>query len=172
MGCTDWGIPPECSGKVAKKQGGRPAFPGSGKDPVWRTVEGQGCCCLRYLEGFVLQLLFQVLLHLQLRLQLSHRLVFVVLILGLDVRIPIFRDAGKTEEVFGRSLTRGEWVEFLCPFSLPSLMCFSWAPPPAPAIHFHVFLDSKENEKQNNSNNNNNKKVWSLEKYVIKMSLI
>lgn len=40
---------------------------------------------------------------------------------------------------------------------------------PLPPIYFHVFLDSKENEKQNNSNK---KKVWSLEKYMIKTSSI
>ena len=104
---------PEYSGKVGKEEGGR--RPLKRQDPVEEGGgEGRGCGCLLYLVGLVLQLLLQVLLQLQLILQLPHRLVLIIAILGLRVRIPIFRDPGKKHKrCLGVSPNGEERVGFL-----------------------------------------------------------
>lgn len=89
------------SQNIPEREGGRQEkaliFLSSVGDQLWRGWgeggggRGPGS---RYLIGFILQLLLQVLLHLELVLQLPHRVVLIVLILRLHVGIPIFCDPG------------------------------------------------------------------------------
>ena len=77
-------------------------FLGNVKDPATRGLGARGQARCPYLVGFILQLLFQVLFHLELVLQLPDRVIFIVLILWPHIGVPIFCDPGnRPQMVFG-----------------------------------------------------------------------
>lgn len=89
----------ECNQNILEREGGRKKawiFWVKSKSQLprgggWSAGGGAGAGPgSPYLVGFILQLLFQVLFHLELVLQLPDRVIFIVLILWPHIGVPIF----------------------------------------------------------------------------------